>query len=60
MIHGLSSSSFLWEPLIDELGDKFNGFVEVKSGLKAGQIYAAGNSYLLKAELGKSGATHDH
>ncbi|MDA4884212.1 efflux RND transporter periplasmic adaptor subunit [Acinetobacter baumannii] len=43
-----------------ELGDKYNGFVEVKSGLKAGQIYAAGNSYLLKAELGKSGATHDH
>ncbi|MDH1490520.1 efflux RND transporter periplasmic adaptor subunit [Acinetobacter johnsonii] len=43
-----------------ELGDKYNGFVEVKSGLKAGQVYAAGNSYLLKAELGKSGATHDH
>lgn len=43
-----------------ELGDKYNGFVEVKSGLKTGQIYAAGNSYLLKAELGKSGATHDH
>ena len=43
-----------------ELGDKFNGYVEVKSGLKAGQVYAAGNSYLLKAELGKSGATHDH
>lgn len=43
-----------------ELGDKYNGFVEVKSGLQAGQVYAAGNSYLLKAELGKSGATHDH
>lgn len=43
-----------------ELGEKYNGFVEVKSGLKAGQVYAAGNSYLLKAELGKSGATHDH
>ncbi|WP_291373976.1 efflux RND transporter periplasmic adaptor subunit [Acinetobacter sp. UBA6720] len=43
-----------------ELGDKYNGFVEVKSGLKEGQVYAAGNSYLLKAELGKSGATHDH
>lgn len=43
-----------------ELGEKFNGFVEVKSGLKAGQVYAAGNSYLLKAELGKSGASHDH
>ena len=24
MIHGLSSSSFLWEPLIDELGSNFN------------------------------------
>lgn len=43
-----------------ELGEKYNGFVEVKSGLKEGQVYAAGNSYLLKAELGKSGATHDH
>lgn len=43
-----------------ELGDKFNGFVEVKSGLNVGQVYAAGNSYLLKADLGKSGASHDH
>ena len=43
-----------------ELGDKYNGYVEVKSGLRIGQVYAAGNSYLLKAELGKSGATHDH
>jgi len=43
-----------------ELGDKFNGFIEVKAGLKPGQLYAAGNSYLLKAELGKSGASHDH
>jgi cobalt-zinc-cadmium efflux system membrane fusion protein len=42
------------------LGEKFNGFVEVKSGLKVGQKYAAGNSYLIKAELGKSGASHDH
>ena len=24
MIHGLSSSSFLWEPLIDEMGSKYN------------------------------------
>ena len=24
MIHGLSSSSFLWEPLIDELGENYN------------------------------------
>ena len=24
MIHGLSSSSFLWEPLIDKLGKNYN------------------------------------
>ncbi len=43
-----------------ELGQRSNGYVEVLSGLKEGQIYAAGNSYLLKAELGKAGASHDH
>ena len=43
-----------------ELGQRSNGYAEVLSGLKEGQVYAAGNSYLLKAELGKAGATHDH
>lgn len=43
-----------------ELGLKSDGFVQVLSGLKEGQVYAAGNSYLLKAELGKAGASHDH
>ena len=43
-----------------EIGQRTDGFVEVLSGLKAGQVYAAGNSYLLKAELGKAGASHDH
>lgn len=43
-----------------ELGLRSNGYAEVLSGLKEGQIYAAGNSYLLKAELGKAGASHDH
>lgn len=43
-----------------ELGQSSNGYAEVLSGLKEGQVYAAGNSYLLKAELGKAGATHDH
>ncbi len=42
------------------LGQSFNGYSEVISGLKQGQVYAAGNSYLLKAELGKAGASHDH
>jgi len=33
---------------------------EVLAGLQAGQIIAVQNSYLLKAELEKSGASHDH
>lgn len=43
-----------------ELGQRADGYVEVLSGLKVGQRYAAGNAYLLTAELGKAGATHDH
>lgn len=43
-----------------ELGQRNAGYAEVLSGLKAGQVYAAGNSYLLTAELGKAGASHDH
>lgn len=34
--------------------------VEILSGLQAGMQYAASNSFLLKAELGKAGAAHDH
>jgi len=33
---------------------------EVLQGLAAGERYAAANSFVLKAELGKAGATHDH
>jgi cobalt-zinc-cadmium efflux system membrane fusion protein len=34
--------------------------VEIVSGLAAGQPYAAVGSFILKAEAGKSGASHDH
>ncbi|MEJ5896368.1 efflux RND transporter periplasmic adaptor subunit [Aquabacterium sp. G14] len=34
--------------------------VEVLSGLSAGELYAAKNSFVIKAELGKAGASHDH
>ncbi|MEN8158982.1 MAG: efflux RND transporter periplasmic adaptor subunit [Myxococcota bacterium] len=34
--------------------------VEVTAGLAAGQRYAAAGSFILKAEAGKAGATHDH
>ena len=33
--------------------------VEVMAGLKAGDVIAVRNTFLLKAELGKAGAAHD-
>ncbi len=36
-----------------------DGF-EVVSGLKPGETIAVANTFLLKAELGKSEADHDH
>lgn len=43
-----------------ELGRTDGQFVEVLSGLKAGDQYAGINSFAVKAEIGKLGATHDH
>jgi cobalt-zinc-cadmium efflux system membrane fusion protein len=43
-----------------ELGRRDATHVEIVSGLAAGQGYVAEGSFILKAEAGKSGATHDH
>jgi cobalt-zinc-cadmium efflux system membrane fusion protein len=43
-----------------ELGRRDNQWVEVLSGLSHGERYAAKNSFILKADVGKSGASHDH
>ncbi|MES2606253.1 MAG: efflux RND transporter periplasmic adaptor subunit, partial [Pseudomonadota bacterium] len=43
-----------------ELGRTDGRFTEVLSGLNAGDEYVVVNSYLLKADLEKSGASHDH
>ncbi|TAJ96975.1 MAG: efflux RND transporter periplasmic adaptor subunit [Candidatus Manganitrophaceae bacterium] len=43
-----------------ELGRSDGKWVEVVSGLSPGEKYAAKNSFVLKADLGKSGASHDH
>lgn len=43
-----------------ELGRSDGRHVEVLGGLKAGERYAAKNSFVIKAELGKAGASHDH
>lgn len=43
-----------------ELGRSDGKTVEVLSGLAPGTPYAASNSFVLKADLGKAGASHDH
>ena len=43
-----------------ELGRRDATHAEIVSGLAAGQRYVAAGSFVLKAEAGKSGATHDH
>jgi cobalt-zinc-cadmium efflux system membrane fusion protein len=42
------------------LGRRDDRLVEVLGGLNAGEHYAASNSFVIKAELGKAGASHDH
>lgn len=43
-----------------ELGLKGDQFTEVVSGLPANTEYVAGNSYLVKADIQKSEAAHEH
>lgn len=42
------------------LGEKDSEWVEVIRGLKAGTNYVTNNSFLIKADIEKSGAEHDH
>lgn len=50
----------LFEAVPVELGRRDDQWVEIKSGFKAGEQYATENSFIVKADIGKSGATHDH
>lgn len=43
-----------------ELGREGPEWTEVLSGIKPGTVYAAKNSYVIKADIEKSGASHDH
>ena len=42
------------------IGQKDEEWAEVESGLDAGQRYVSKNSFFMKAELGKDGASHEH
>lgn len=50
--------SFRPQPI--EVGATDGDFVEVLSGLEAGAEYVSENSFLIKADILKSGASHDH
>lgn len=43
-----------------ELGREGPEWTEVLSGIKPGAVYATKNSYVIKANIEKSGASHDH
>ena len=43
-----------------ELGKKDGDFVEVLGGIDPGENYVTENSFLIKADIEKSGASHDH
>ncbi len=60
-----------WDVVFVRVGDEFEArpltlgrtegeWVEVVSGLKPGERYATVNSFVLKADVGKAGASHDH
>jgi cobalt-zinc-cadmium efflux system membrane fusion protein len=60
-----------WQVVFGRYGDYFEArpltlgrsdgrFVEVLEGMNAGEQYATKNSFLIKADIGKSGASHDH
>jgi cobalt-zinc-cadmium efflux system membrane fusion protein len=48
------------EPRLLKLGQKNADRVEVLSGLEVGERYATGSVFILKAEMGKSEASHEH
>jgi len=50
----------VYEVRMLELGRESKDWVEVLGGLKPGVEYVTDNSYVIKADIEKSGATHDH
>lgn len=58
VVFGRFGDAFEARPV--ELGRSDGKRVEVLKGLKPGTRYAASNTFVLKADLGKAGAAHDH
>lgn len=53
-----SGDNFVFSPL--QLGRKDSHYTEVISGITVGQKYVTENSYLIKADIEKSEAEHEH
>lgn len=49
-----------YEARMLEVGLQTEEWTEVLAGIKPGQDYVTGNSYLIKADIEKDGASHDH
>ncbi|MFG1437572.1 efflux transporter periplasmic adaptor subunit, partial [Xanthobacter sp. V3B-7B] len=49
-----------FEPRDVEIGDRDAEWAEVLFGLMPGDVYAAKNSFVVKAELAKGSASHEH
>lgn len=58
VVFGRYGNQFEARPI--ELGRSDGKMVEVLGGLEPGERYASRNSYLIKADIGKAGASHDH
>lgn len=58
VVFGRYGNYFEARPL--ELGRSDGRMVEVLKGLATGEQYAAGNSFAIKADLGKAGVSFDH
>ena len=58
VVFGRYGEYFEARPL--KLGRRDAQNFEVLEGLSVGEKYAAGNSFLIKADIGKAGASHDH
>lgn len=50
----------LFEPRMLDLGSMDRDHAEAKGGIAPGDSYVVANSFLIKAEIGKAGAGHDH
>ncbi len=58
VVFGRYDDVFEARPL--KLGRTDGKMVEVLKGMNAGEKYAASNSFIIKADIGKAGASHEH